>query len=90
MFHFTKLFLLFINIYRKTEDGVLYFADDDNSYDARVFSEVRGTKSVSMLPVGLLRPAAVRWGINVKMFECVEEDSSLLDEILERELSPCE
>ena len=54
--------MIYKYFFRKTEDGVLYFADDDNSYDARVFSEVRGTKSVSMLPVGLLRPAAVRWG----------------------------
>lgn len=36
------------------EDGVLYFADDDNSYDIRVFEEMRPTKKVSVWPVGLI------------------------------------
>ncbi|XP_076335235.1 galactosylgalactosylxylosylprotein 3-beta-glucuronosyltransferase S-like isoform X2 [Tachypleus tridentatus] len=34
-------------------DGVLYFADDDNSYDVRIFEEMRWTKKVSVWPVGL-------------------------------------
>ncbi|XP_047480312.1 galactosylgalactosylxylosylprotein 3-beta-glucuronosyltransferase P-like [Penaeus chinensis] len=34
--------------------GVLYFADDDNTYDIRVFEEMRYTKRVSMFPVGLV------------------------------------
>jgi hypothetical protein len=38
----------------------LYFADDDNAYDADIFEEVRRTRSVSMFPVGLLRPTGVR------------------------------
>ncbi|XP_076068456.1 galactosylgalactosylxylosylprotein 3-beta-glucuronosyltransferase P-like isoform X2 [Oratosquilla oratoria] len=35
-------------------EGVLYFADDDNSYDIRIFEEIRSTREVSMFPVGLV------------------------------------
>lgn len=34
--------------------GVLYFGDDDNSFDLRLFSEIRYTQRVSMFPVGLI------------------------------------
>ena len=34
--------------------GVLYFGDDDNTYDLRLFDEIRWTKKVSMMPVGLV------------------------------------
>lgn len=36
------------------KDGVLYFGDDDNTFDLRLFSEIRFTKRVSMFPVGLI------------------------------------
>lgn len=36
------------------QNGVIYFADDDNAYDVRVFEEMRDTQVVSMFPVGLL------------------------------------
>jgi len=36
------------------KEGVLYFADDDNAYDVRLFEEIRRTKVVSMFPVGLV------------------------------------
>lgn len=32
--------------------GVLYFADDDNAYDIRLFDEIRRTRRVSVFPVG--------------------------------------
>ncbi|KAH8412987.1 hypothetical protein KR009_007325 [Drosophila setifemur] len=35
-------------------NGVLYFGDDDNTYDLRLFSEIRQTQRVSMFPVGLI------------------------------------
>ncbi|KAK7079168.1 hypothetical protein SK128_021600 [Halocaridina rubra] len=35
-------------------EGVLYFADDDNTYDIRLFEEIRYTRKVSMFPVGLV------------------------------------
>ncbi len=34
-------------------NGVLYFADDDNRYDVRLFEDMRTTKTVSVWPVGL-------------------------------------
>lgn len=34
-------------------EGVFYLADDDNTYDIRLFEEIRYTKKVSLLPVGL-------------------------------------
>ena len=36
------------------ERGVIYFADDDNSYDVRIFEEIRTTRRVSVFPVGLI------------------------------------
>ena len=36
------------------ESGVIYFADDDNSYDVRIFEEIRSTVEVSVFPVGLI------------------------------------
>jgi len=35
-------------------NGVIYFADDDNTYDVRVFEEMRHTQGVSVWPVGLV------------------------------------
>ncbi|XP_072014517.1 galactosylgalactosylxylosylprotein 3-beta-glucuronosyltransferase 1-like [Amphiura filiformis] len=35
------------------EHGVVYFADDDNTYSLRLFEEMRHTKNVSVWPVGL-------------------------------------
>ncbi|PZC81868.1 galactosylgalactosylxylosylprotein 3-beta-glucuronosyltransferase S [Helicoverpa armigera] len=35
-------------------EGVLYFGDDDNTVDLKLFDEIRQTKKVSMFPVGLI------------------------------------
>lgn len=42
------------NYLNTNQTGVIYFADDDNAYDERVFEEMRDTKIVSMFPVGLI------------------------------------
>ncbi|KAG5877263.1 hypothetical protein JTB14_009759 [Gonioctena quinquepunctata] len=39
--------------------GVLYFADDDNTYDLDLFNEIRYTKKVSLFPVGLVTKSGV-------------------------------
>ncbi|XP_072931217.1 galactosylgalactosylxylosylprotein 3-beta-glucuronosyltransferase S-like [Epargyreus clarus] len=36
------------------QEGILYFGDDDNTVDLRLFDEIRNTKKVSMFPVGLI------------------------------------
>ncbi|XP_053673239.1 galactosylgalactosylxylosylprotein 3-beta-glucuronosyltransferase S [Anopheles nili] len=41
------------------KSGVLYFGDDDNTFDLKLFSEIRYTKKVSMFPVGLIGDYAV-------------------------------
>lgn len=33
--------------------GILYFGNDDNTYDLKLFQEIRSTRHVSMFPVGL-------------------------------------
>jgi galactosylgalactosylxylosylprotein 3-beta-glucuronosyltransferase 3 len=35
-------------------NGVVYFADDDNTYDIRLFEEMRYTKKVSVWPVAFV------------------------------------
>lgn len=40
--------------HQKQMFGVLYFGDDDNTFDLKLFSEIRDTKKVSMFPVGLI------------------------------------
>ena len=41
------------------QKGVLYFGDDDNTYDLRLFEEIRHTQHISMFPVGLIGDYAV-------------------------------
>jgi hypothetical protein len=41
-------------IRENVKKGVVYFADDDNTYDVRIFQEMRYTKKLSMWPVGLI------------------------------------
>ena len=41
------------NIFQNS-GGVLYFADDDNTYSMKLFEEMRHTKGVSVWPVGLV------------------------------------
>ncbi|XP_024942602.1 galactosylgalactosylxylosylprotein 3-beta-glucuronosyltransferase S isoform X2 [Cephus cinctus] len=46
-------------IRNNAESGVLYFGDDDNTFDLDLFQEIRHTKKVSMFPVGLIGEFAV-------------------------------
>lgn len=39
---------------RNLEPGVVYFADDDNTYSLQLFEEMRHTQKVSVWPVGLV------------------------------------
>jgi len=41
-------------ILKNAQDGVVYFGDDDNTYDIRLFKEIANTKVVSMFPVGFI------------------------------------
>lgn len=47
------------NFTNTTNEGVIYFADDDNSYDVQVFEEMASTKKVSVWPVGCLAKVGV-------------------------------
>jgi hypothetical protein len=54
---FEKRNTLFIYLSRehaKDRDGVVYFADDDNTYALDLFKEIRTTTRVSVFPVGLV------------------------------------
>ena len=42
-----------------TDPGIVYFADDDNTYDVELFAELRKTRRISMFPVGLIHPSGV-------------------------------
>ncbi|KAM3825009.1 galactosylgalactosylxylosylprotein 3-beta-glucuronosyltransferase 3 [Vipera latastei] len=50
-----NLALQWLRQHRKlTDAGVVYFADDDNTYSLRLFDEIRSTQRVSVWPVGLV------------------------------------
>ena len=40
--------------FKSGDPGVVYFADDDNSYSLRLFEEISVTEKVSVFPVGLV------------------------------------
>ncbi|XP_067681675.1 galactosylgalactosylxylosylprotein 3-beta-glucuronosyltransferase I-like isoform X1 [Haliotis asinina] len=42
------------NLDPEVQPGVVYFADDDNTYDLKIFEQMRKTKVVSVWPVGLV------------------------------------
>lgn len=46
-------------IRKNVKNGVIYFGDDDNTFDLELFQEIRFTKRVSMFPVGLIGDYAV-------------------------------
>jgi hypothetical protein len=35
-------------------DGIIYFGDDDNTYDWRLFNEMRTIQQVGVWPVGIV------------------------------------
>ncbi len=43
-----------ISAHADDDRSLVYFGDDDNTYDLRLFQEIRKTKVVSMFPVGLI------------------------------------
>jgi beta-1,3-glucuronyltransferase len=47
------------NFSNSMTQGVIYFADDDNSYDIRVFKEMKETNLVSVWPVGMIAKIGV-------------------------------
>ena len=57
------------------QSGVIYFADDDNSYDVRIFEEIRQTKIVSVFPVGLI----LKFGVSSPIVRQVQ--SILIDKL---------
>jgi len=42
------------------QNSVLYFGDDDNTYDLRLFEEIRKTEKVSVFPVALIGKQSIR------------------------------
>ena len=46
--------------------SIVYFADDDNAYDIRLFEEIRRTKKVSMFPVGCIGGTGVSTPVILK------------------------
>lgn len=65
------------NLIDLDHDGVIYFADDDNTYDLEVFNEMRYTRKVSVWPVGfvggLLVEKPVVRGVRVHSFNSMWE-----------------
>ena len=44
-------------IKNNVKEGVMYFADDDNAYDMRLFDEIRYVKKVGLVPIGNFKKA---------------------------------
>lgn len=49
-----NLAIQWLREHAKNHDGVVYFADDDNTYALDLFDEIRTTARVSVFPVGLV------------------------------------
>lgn len=45
--------------YKDDMNGVIYFGDDDNTYDLKIFEQMRYTKKISVWPVGLV--GGLKW-----------------------------
>ncbi|XP_067038370.1 galactosylgalactosylxylosylprotein 3-beta-glucuronosyltransferase 3-like isoform X1 [Acropora muricata] len=45
--------------YKDGMNGVIYFGDDDNTYDLKIFEQMRYTKKISVWPVGLV--GGLKW-----------------------------
>nr|NP_001121585.1 3-beta-glucuronosyltransferase 2 [Ciona intestinalis]CAD98786.1 3-beta-glucuronosyltransferase [Ciona intestinalis] len=48
------------------DDGIVYFMDDDNTYDLRVFEDMRSTKVASIWPVALVGGLKVEGPVRCK------------------------
>lgn len=55
---------------------MLYFGDDDNTYDLRLFDEIRDTRNISMFPVGLVGDYAV----SAPVVQDVSENAIIIDD----------
>jgi len=63
-------------------NGILYFGDDDNTYDLRLFSEIRKTQRVSMFPVGLIADYGVSGPVVRKVSSSYNSHLDSLDNII--------
>ena len=52
-FHYFFSFDIYRGVPANQIEGVIYFADDDNTYSLDIFEEMRSTKTVSVWPVGI-------------------------------------
>lgn len=65
------------NLVDLDRDGVIYFADDDNTYDLELFTEMRHTRKVSVWPVGFVGGLLVERPVVHKTINKIESFNSM-------------